>query len=385
MEQPYYNTLSGPSSDTARPPIHLQWFAAEDEGRTEEPTEHKIRKAREEGKVAKSVDLNSALILLVTMLAIAFASQYIFRNFIEMIHLFWSYSPEVAILGEGGLLRNLFRFYLRITLPIVMVAFVVAIVANFVQVGPLFTIKPLRPDFNRIAPRLGRFLQRAFLSSEAGFNLFKSWLKLFIIVAIGLVNVLTRLEMIINIVRAPFGQSARLFLQIVFNIVWQSALLMLIIALFDYQFQRRQHRESLKMTRQEVKEERKSHEGDPLVRSRLQQRMRELLSRNMLRNVPRADVVITNPAHYAVALEYDNTRMNAPMVIAKGADNLAQRLRATAWEHDIPTVENPPLARSLYQEVEVGDLIPEKFYEVVVTILSEIYRLHGLPAGVING
>ena len=365
--------------------MHLQWFAAEDEGRTEEPTEHKIRKAREEGKVAKSVDLNSALILFVTVLAIAFGAQYIFRNFVDMIRLFLGYSPEYSILGASGLLRTLFRYYIRIVLPIVSVAFIAAIISNFIQVGPLFTLKPLQPDFNRIAPRLGRFLRRAFLSAEAGFNLFKSWLKLFIILAIGLLNVLPRIEMIINIVRVPFTQSALLFTRILFNIVWQSAIVMLIISLFDYQFQRRQHRESLKMTPQEVKEERKTQEGDPLVRNRLQQRMREILSRNMLRNVPSADVVITNPLHYAVALEYDNSRMNAPMVIAKGADHIAQRIRTTAWEHDIPTVENPPLARGLYQEVEIGDSIPEKFYEVVVTILSEIYRLRGVPAGVING
>ena len=365
--------------------MHLQWFAADDEGRTEEPTEHKIRKAREDGKVAKSVDLNSAIILLITVLAIAFAARFIFQNFSDMIRLFLGYSPEVAILGSSGLLRTLFRYYLRISLPIVAIAFMAALISNFVQVGPLFTLKPLQPDFSRIAPRLGRFFKKAFLSPEAGFNLFKSWLKLLIILAIGLLNVLPRIDMIINIVRTPFVQSALLVVNILFSVAWQSAVVMVIIAVFDYQFQRRQHRESLKMTRQEVKEERKTQEGDPLVRNRLQRRMREILSRNMIRNVPEADVVITNPTHYAVALNYDNSSMSAPTVIAKGVDNIAQRIRATAWEHDIPTVENPPLARTLYQEIEIGDTIPEKFYEAVVTILSEIYKLRGVPAGVING
>jgi len=151
---------------------------------------------------------------------------------------------------------------------------------------------------------------------------------------------------------------------------------MLAFSAIDYWFQRRQHIESLKMSRQEVKEERKMYEGDPLTRSRLRERMREIMRRNMLRAVPKADVVITNPTHYAVALEYNRTLMPAPTVVAKGADMIAQRIREIATENNVPIMENKPLAQALYREVEIGDVIPEKFYEVMSTVLAEVYRLN---------
>ncbi len=149
----------------------------------------------------------------------------------------------------------------------------------------------------------------------------------------------------------------------------------------DYWFQRRQHLESLKMSKQEVKEERKMYEGDPLTRSRLRERMREIMRRNMLKAVPKADVVITNPTHYAVALEYNRALMAAPTVVAKGADEVAQKIREIATENAVPIMENKPLAQALYREVEIGDAIPEKFYEAMSTILAQVYKLTGRSAG----
>jgi len=131
------------------------------------------------------------------------------------------------------------------------------------------------------------------------------------------------------------------------------------------------------MTKQEVKEERKTVEGDPLIKSRLKERMRDILSQDMIRKIPEADVVITNPTHFAVGMEWDRERMVAPMVIAKGQDNMAQRIKAIARDNDVPVVENKPLARALYAEVEVGEVIPERYYEVLATILAEVYRMSG--------
>jgi flagellar biosynthetic protein FlhB len=131
------------------------------------------------------------------------------------------------------------------------------------------------------------------------------------------------------------------------------------------------------MTKQEVKEERKTVEGDPLIKSRLRERMRDILSQDMIRKVPEADVVITNPTHFAVGMEWDRERMVAPMVTAKGQDNMAQRIKAIARDHDVPIVENKPLARALYAEVEIGEVIPERYYEVMATILAEVYKLNG--------
>ncbi|MFW6249907.1 MAG: EscU/YscU/HrcU family type III secretion system export apparatus switch protein, partial [Alkalispirochaetaceae bacterium] len=161
------------------------------------------------------------------------------------------------------------------------------------------------------------------------------------------------------------------------SLVLQAAIILLILSILDYFWSRRQHLEQLKMTKQEVKEERKQYEGDPLVKSRLRQRMQELLSRNMIQNVPQADVVVTNPTHYAVALQYDAARMQAPTVVAKGADNIAFKIREVAEEHGVPIFENKPLARALFAELEIGDEIPEQYYQALVTILKEVYRMKG--------
>jgi flagellar biosynthetic protein FlhB len=182
----------------------------------------------------------------------------------------------------------------------------------------------------------------------------------------------------------PFLQAFGAVAGIAFRILIQAAIVMLLLSIFDYMFQRHQHRESLQMTKQEVKEERKTYEGDPMVKSRLKQRMQEMMSRNMVQNVPQADVVVTNPTHYAVALEYSRDTMVAPTVTAKGQDNMARIIRETAEEHEVPVIENKPLARALYAEVEIGDVIPQKFYEAVVAVLKQVYRMSGREAGVVG-
>jgi len=209
----------------------------------------------------------------------------------------------------------------------------------------------------------------------------KSMGKISLLGVLGFINILARIQEIVTMVNAPLMESVALVASISFNVLFQSALLLLFLSIFDYWFQRKQHRESLKMTRQEVKEERKTYEGDPLVKSRMRQRMQELMSRNMLRNVPQADVVITNPTHFAVAMEYNRLTMEAPTVIAKGQDNLAQRIREVAGEANVPIVENKPLARALYAEVEIGDPIPETFYEAMVIVLKQVYEMTGKVVG----
>lgn len=362
---------------TAFDHVDLQWFAAEDEGRTEDPTEQKIRKAREEGKVAKSQEISGAIVLLFPIVALGILAPYIFRNMLEMMRYFLSMSTEMDVTTEPRIVSAFFNYFLRVTAPLFAVAFVSAILGNLVQVGFLFTTKPITPDFNRIMPRFGQFFKRSLFSSEAAFNLAKSLFKIVVIALISYLNITAELEKIGGLVTAPFLLGFRTIVTIAFRILVEAAIALLVLAIPDYVFQRRQHRESLKMTKQEVKEERRMSEGDPLVRSRLRERMRELLSRNMMHSVPEADVVVTNPTHFAVALEWERVSMEAPMVVAKGQDNLAFRIREIAEENDVPVVENKPLARALYAEVEIGDVIPEQYYEVMAVILAEIYRMSG--------
>jgi len=354
--------------------VHLQWFAAEDEGRTEEPSEHKLRKAREEGKVARSGEVSSSLVLLAGISALGLLGEYILRSCVQMYSYFISRAASPDALN-AALLPAVMTWLARISLPVLAVVFVVAILGNVIQVGFLFTVKPITPDFSRIVPRFSRWLQRSFMSGEALFNLAKALAKIAVIGVIAYLNIMAAMPDLARLALAGFFSGVSLVSRLAFRIVLESAIAFLVFSAADYWFQRRQHLESLKMSKQEVKEERKMYEGDPLTRSRLRERMRDIMRRTMLKAVPKADVVITNPTHYAVALEYNRAIMIAPTVVAKGADLVAQKIREVAAANGVPLMENKPLAQALFREVEIGETIPEKFYEAMSIILAEVYKL----------
>ncbi len=355
----------------------IQWFAAEDEGRTEEPTELKIKKAREEGKVAKSTELSSALVLLFPIISLGILSPYILHQMEGMIRFFLGIATQSQVSGESRLFYAFMVYLVKLVGPIAVIAFVAALLSNILQVGFVFSVKPITPDLNKIAPNFIKFFQKSFFSGEAAFNLGKSIFKVVVIGVIAYLNIKAKLGTIIEFLTSPFHYSFVTLSKISFSILLEASLAMLFLSLPDYFFQRKKHLESLKMSKQEVKEERKSTEGDPLVRSRLRERMREIMNQNMLQKVPEADVIVTNPTHFAVGMEWEREAMIAPMVVAKGQDNMALRIKEIARENDVPIVENKPLARALYAEVEIGDVIPEKYYQVMAVILAEIYKLDG--------
>lgn len=351
------------------------WFGAEDEGRTEDPTEHKIKKAREEGKVAKSADLTQSVVLLVSAIAIAASAGSFLSTCVDMIRHYLSQATESDPRASGQALAAFVDYFVRLVWPVLVAAFAGALIANFAQVGFLFTTKPLKPDFKKISPNLVKYFKRVMVSTEAVYNLGKSVVKLVIIGAIGFLNIQANIDKLANSLKLGFYGSLGLISDIALAMIVQATIVLLVLSVIDYWFQRRQHRESLKMTKKEVKEERKTYEGDPLIKNRMRQRMREILSQNIMREVPKADVVVTNPTHYAVALAYRAETMTAPTVVAKGVDALAQRIKQIAFENDVPVMENKPLARALYAEVELGDSIPQEYYEAVVTVFKEIYRM----------
>lgn len=358
--------------------ISLQWFAAEDEGRTEDPTEQKIRKAREEGKVAKSADLTAALVLIFSITALGILGSYWLTTFKDMLTFYLSRTGEVDVTSTGILFHAFRQYYTRLVLPIFGAAFFAALAGNALQVGLFFSTKPITPNFSKITPRFGKWFQRSFASGEAAFNLMKSIVKVIIIAFIAFLTIRSRLQDLVGLINSTFPMAVTTIAGTAFQIMLEASIAMLLFSLADYFFQRRQHRESLKMTKQEVKEERKQSDGDPLVRSRLRERMRAILSENMIRKVPEADVVVTNPTHFAVALQYSpGGKMPAPMVVAKGQDNQAFLIKEIASNGGVPIVENKPLARALYSEVEIGDVIPEKYYEVMATIIKEVFTMRG--------
>lgn len=367
--------LEGEVLHTALAGMDLQWFAAEDEGRTEAATEHKIRKAREEGRVARSPDLADAIVLVVGIVALAALSGFMLQSTAEMLQFFLRQSCEIDPTTSDVLMPAFLNYFIRLALPICLIALVGAIAGNLIQVGFLFTTKPLKPDFKKIMPKFAQYFKRSFASVEAIYNLLKSFGKIAVLFVIAWINISGKFDLLMSLPHRNYTEGFNLIAQMTYDIMIQSAIFFLAIALFDYWFQRKQFLESLKMTVQEVKEERKSYDGDPLIKSRLRQRMHEILTNNMMQSIPRADVVVTNPTHFAVALEYQRDSMSAPAVIAKGQDLIAQRIKEIAKEHGVPIIENKPLARALFAEVDIGDSIPEKFYEAVVVVLKQVYRL----------
>jgi flagellar biosynthesis protein FlhB len=361
--------------------IHLQWFAAEDEGRTEEPSEFKLRKAREEGRVAKSQELVGAVGLLFPAVAIVILGPYLARTMREMVIYFLSLAGKADITTDAGpIAMAFFSYFAKLTLPIAAVAVVGAIFSNALQVGFLFTAKPITPDFSKIVPRFGQYLKRTMFSVEAFFNLAKSIVKVLIVGFVSYLVIQGEFDKLRTLFEGPFWPSVSYIFTLAMRLVIIVAVAMLVLAIPDYIFQRRQYMEGLKMSKEEVKEERKMQEGDPMVKNRMRERMRELLARNMAANVPKADVVITNPTHYAIALEWDRERMAAPTVTAKGVDEVAQRIKRIAIDNGVPLVENRPLARALYADVEIGDAIPEMYYQAIAAVLAHVYGSEGVAA-----
>ncbi|MFZ4615946.1 MAG: flagellar biosynthesis protein FlhB [Rectinemataceae bacterium] len=367
-----------PFTSTLISDIGLQWFAAEDEGRTEEPSEYKLRKAREEGRVAKSQELIGAVGLLLPMIVLVILAPWYGKTFQEMLLYYFNTAMTTDVTTDGGMVAASFLgYFIKLALPLAIAGMVSGIATNMVQVGFLFTVKPITPDFSRIVPRFGQWISKSLFSAEGMWNLAKTIIKVVIIGVASWITISGDLGRLLSAISANFWDSVALVGSLSARLIIEVAVILLVLAIPDYLFQRRQYMESLKMSKQEVKEERKMMEGDPLVKGRLRERMRELLSRNMAANVPKADVVITNPTHFAVALEWDRERSFAPVVSAKGIDEMALRIRKIATDSGVPVVENRPLARALYADVEIGDPIPEKYYMAIAAVLQSVYEASG--------
>jgi len=366
------------------PRLDLQWFAAEDEGRTEEPTETRLRKAREEGRVAKSQELTGAAGLLLPAIALLFLAPYLLRTFLEMLHYFLSDALEMNPVNDKRIFLAFLNYFLRLALPVLIIAFIAALASNIAQVGLFWTTKPLAFKFERIIPNFAQYFSKTIFSVNGLFNLFKSIIKMAFVGFTAYFLIKSDIAKILALNSVNFYTAWTLIAACAIKLLIFVAILLVILSIPDYIFQRRQFRESLKMSLQEVKEERKMDEGDPQIKAHLRRRMRELLTQNIAANVPKADVVITNPTHYAVALEY-NAALYGPRVTAKGEDELALRIRRIAQENNVPVVENKPLARALYTTVETGEIVPEQYWNIIIEILRRVKtadELRRMAAGI---
>lgn len=354
--------------------IDLQWFAAEDEGRTEEPSDLKLDKARKEGRVAKSQEVNGAFVFFFSVLALALLAKWLLRNFEEILVFFFTRCDQGnAISGTSAAV--FYSYFLKMALPISFVAVVAGVAGNMVQNrGWLFSLKPITPDFKRVLPHFGEWLKKTVFSKQGAFNVVKSISKVAVIIIAAYIIIRSNMGELLFIVHQNgniLGAFAKIA-SIAFQILLFAAIFFIVIAIPDYFVQRTSFLDSLKMTKQEVKQEYKEMEGDPEVKGRLKQMQRQILMSDVRRAVAESDVVITNPTHFAVALKYDTAQADAPVLNAKGEDNRAQLIKQIARENDVPIVENRPLARGLYADVELGAIIPDNYFKVVSVVYGHL-------------
>lgn len=358
----------------------LTLFASpEDEGRTELPTERKKRRAREEeGRVVNSVEINQTLVLAITIGLIFILAGYLTHTvgqfFIEIMNKISDADNTMNLNALPDIFLSIIFLITKTAGIILFAALIVGVGINLAQTRFLFTTKKLKPNFKRIAPTWSNFKERVFVSPQNLMNLAKILFKMIIIAFLTFTIINGKRNELFNMINMELSQAMQVFFFIVLEMLAKVVIFLIIVSIFDYFFQRRQHIKSLKMTKHEMKEEFKEMEGDPLVKSKLQEMARNIVSRTMLKSVPEADVIITNPTHFAVALKYNNGDY-APTVTSKGADNIALKIKEIAKGNDVEIVENKPLARELYYNVDIGEYIPEKLFYVVSKILGEVYRI----------
>ncbi len=359
----------------------LQWFAKEGPGgeKTEPATEKKLSDARKEGQVAKSKETSTAVSLLVLFLAMKVFVGTMGREFIENFSFVYSQLSDYTKHPEGVieahdfcvLINSMMLRMMIILLPIMGIGVVVGFIVELVQVKWKPTSKPLQPKFSKLNPLKG--IKRIF-SKEKLFELLKSVVKLALISYVVYSTLIDQIPTLFMLYDIKLVEAIQTFGNMAINLGIKISAFYCIIGAADYMYQKWKFAEDMKMTKQEVKDEWKNAEGDPEIKGKQKQRMREASRRRMMAAIPQADVVITNPTHFAVALKYDPDRFDAPYVLAKGEDFLAQRIKEEAANFGIEVVENRPLARMLYYNVDLGAQIPQELYATVAEILAVIYN-----------
>ncbi len=342
--------------------------------KTEEPTGRRLQEAREKGDVAKSMEVPSAAVLLASLLTLYAMSGFfmdqmyrLLRHYLGQLHAIRLTPAEIPALTLEGM-----RISFMTAGPLMLVVLLVGVAGNVLQFGFLFTTEKLAPKFEKISPIEG--VKRMF-SLQMLANTLKSVLKVVLVGWVAYHEVVKNLPQLAPLMDAEVRVIAAFIFKVSFWIVLKSAVVVVILALADYAFQRWDYRKKMRMTKQELKDEAKQTEGDPHVKGRIRSIQMELARRRMMEEVPKADVVITNPTRLAVALRYDAATMSAPQVVAKGAGVVAQRIKEKAREHGVPLVENRELARALYKEVQIGGFIPENLFQAVAEVLAYVYSL----------
>lgn len=365
--------------DTKMLRYDLQMFAKEGPGgeKTEKATPKKLEEARKEGQVARSTDVVTAFMLLGLFVGLKICVGYIGNGFLQQFHKVYS---SISAVTADEVTKNTMLEWVRseigeitlIAAPLMIVAVVVAVVFNLAQVKWKPTAKPLKPKPGKINPLKG---MKKLFSKDKIMELLKSVAKVGVLSYVVYDTLKDEYGLLFQFYRYEIGEAILTIGNLVINIGIKIAACFLAIAAVDYFYQKRKFAEDMKMTKQEIKDEFKNSEGDPQIKGKIRAKMREASQRRMMDSVPDADVVITNPTHLAVALKYDREASQAPIVVAKGADYVAQKIKDIARDNNVEIVENKPVARMLYYNVDLDQEIPPELYQAVAEILAYVYGL----------
>ena len=370
------NTASPHQINLRRFPFDIQLFAGE---KTEPATDKRREEARESGNIMKSQDLESVIVLIVAFIAIRIYGPDMIGNMGNFMRTILSSSltTDLTPLNTMQLFYQFLLVNLKCLFPIFSLIAITAITVNIAQVGLLLTFDPLIPDFSRLNPISGI---ENILSWKSLGELVKSIFKVLIVAYIPYSTLVEQMPMLIRLIQIEPMPGTILLMKILFNMIMKILFVLLVLAMGDWYFQHWRYEENLKMSKEEIKEEYKQREGDPKVKSKIRERQRKLASKKMMAEVPKATVVVTNPTHIAVALQYDAASSLAPKVLAMGTGLIAQKIKDIAKEHHVPVIENKPLAQALHKMVDVGDEIPADLFMAVAEILVQVHRMKNQPA-----
>ncbi len=364
--------------------LDLQYFAKEGPGgeKTEEPTSKKKEDTRKEGKVAKSKEMSSGVQLIALFVILKFWVGNMGENFMGLFGELYEKMPAYTTYWEGKVVSSDYKILLNGVivelllqlLPFFLVGVVISVLINMLQFKFKISTKPLQPKFSKLNPVSG---MKKLFSKEKIMELLKSIAKIILIMFVVYNTIKNEWVYLVKFYQMPLNQALELIGKIVIDMGLRISLVFMVIAFVDLIYERWKFNEDIKMTKQEVKDEYKNAEGDPQIKGKIRQKMREASQRRMMQDVPKADVVITNPTHFAVAIRYDANEGSAPRVLAKGADFVAQKIKEIAKENNVEIVENKPLARMLYANVDVGQEVPPELYQSVAEVLALVYKMQG--------
>lgn len=351
--------------------------------KTEEATTRRRQKERERGNVAKSKDFESALVMAGAIGLLAILAKYMYSTMLTMLKDTFSNLGYIDVTNVMGVLYPYFRYYGLIVLPFFVLLVIVVIIVVRMDVGQVFSLQKVKFDLQNLSPR--RVLENAKrlfnpFQPRSLVELVKSVLKILIVAACGYSAINSRKSDLLGLIGLEIPVALSIVGSVLMHMIINMCLAMLILGYLDKKYQTYEYEKSIKMTKQEIKDEYKDTEGDPKIKARIRGIQNQMARQRMMSAVPAADVVVTNPTHYAVAIQYDKTKAPAPIVVAKGVDYLAFQIRDIAKNNDVPIVENRPVARALYNKVPIDGIIPSDLYVAVAEILAYVYNRKNNPS-----